>query len=142
MDKQQPITGLILRYAGVMTALCVITQIVIALRGSRMDWVATIALLPAFVYYLYFHLAHRTVLGNLRFGRLVAHGIGFLIVNLSYHIHAAFLIISETAGKGPEVHLTAGWFGVLFGMFIFWGLGLGIHTVASVANKGYEGLDA
>jgi hypothetical protein len=43
--------------------------------------------------------------------------------------------------QGPIVNLSEGWFGVLFGMFVIWGIGLLIHMIASIAQKGYEELD-
>jgi len=34
------------------------------------------------------------------------------------------------------------WFGVLFGMFVIWGLGLLIHLAASIGSRGFEDLRA
>ncbi len=140
--KSQSINQIILPYAGIMAILCLFAQIVTAARGSEIDFMAGLALVPAYLYYLYFHITSKEKLSKVRFGRLVAHFVAFLIVNLSYHIHAAILSlqnINET--QGPVVNLPEGWFGVLFGMFVIWGVGLLIHMIASIAQKGYEELD-
>jgi hypothetical protein len=141
-NKTQSINQIILPYAGIMAVLCLFAQVVIAVRGSEIDFVAGLALVPAYLYYLYFHITSKDKLSKVRFGRLVAHFVAFLIVNLSYHIHAAVLSLNNINDtQGPVVNLSEGWFGVLFGMFVFWGIGLLIHMIASIAQKGYEELD-
>ena len=117
-ENNQPIKKILLPYAGIMVILCIFAQVVIALRGSSIDFIAGLALMPAFIYYLYFNVMFKNRLSKVRFGALVAHVVGFLIVNLS-----------------PS------WFGVLFGMFVFWGLGLLIHLIASISLNGFEELE-
>lgn len=142
MKKSQSINQILLPYAGILTLLCVFAQIIVVLHGNEIDFISGLALVPAFLYYLYFYITSKQKLSKIRFGRLVAHVVAFLIVNLSYHIHAAILSLGNTSNtQGPVVHLSEGWFGVLFGMTTIWGLGLLIHTVASIAQKGYEELD-
>ena len=139
--KSQSINQIILPYAGIMATLCLFAQVVTAFRGSQIDLVAGLALVPAYLYYLYFYFTTRHTLSKVRFGSLVAHFIAFLIVNLSYHIHATILALGAiNAAKGGTV-LPQGWFGVLFGMFVFWGCWLLVHTIASISHKGYEELD-
>lgn len=141
-NKPKTISKILLPYAGIMLALCVFAQIITASRGSEIDLISGLALVPAYFYYMYFYFTSKKLLSKVRFGSLVAHFIAFLIVNLSYHVHASILIlndISET--NGPAVNLSEGWFGVLFAMFVIWGIGLLIHLIASISFNGYEELD-
>ena len=141
-SKSQSINQIILPYAGIMAILCLFAQIVTAARGSEIDFVAGLALVPAFLYYLYFHITSKEKLSKVRFGRLVAHFVAFFLVNLSYHIHAAIVLLQNISDiQGPVVNVSESWFGVLFGMFVIWGIGLLIHMTASIAQKGYEELD-
>ena len=141
-ENNQPIMKILLPYAGIMVILCIFAQVVIALRGSSIDFIAGLALMPAFIYYLYFNVMFKNRLSKVRFGALVAHVVGFLIVNLSYHIHAGVLVLSNVSNsQGPVVNLSPSWFGVLFGMFVFWGLGLLIHLIASISLNGFEELE-
>jgi len=138
-NQPRSVVQILLPYAGIMAVLAVFANLVVAFRGSTIDAVSGSALLPAFVYYVYFQITARAELSRIRFGLLVAHLVAFLIVNLSYHIHAATLaVLSFDSNSEPSVSLSPGWFGVLFGMFCIWGLGLLIHTVASIASRGFE----
>ncbi|MDQ5886372.1 MAG: hypothetical protein QG623_422 [Patescibacteria group bacterium] len=132
----------LLRYTGLMVLFSTILQIIIALRGNQIDFISQLLLALIAVYYFWYHYTTKDQLSKLRFGRLVAHLIGFLVVNLSYHIHAFVLFVtSNPAIKGTDgFSIDPSWFGVLFGMFCFWGIGLLIHLVASVANRGFEEL--
>ncbi len=130
------VNRILLPYMGIMAGMCLVVQILTAIRGSHIDLISGLFLVPVAVYYAYFQYASKGKLSKVRFGRLVAHVIGFLIVNLSYHIHAAILLL-----MGKEELLGADWGGVLVAMLIFWGLGLLMHMTASVAMRGYEELD-
>jgi hypothetical protein len=132
----------LLQYALVLVILSTLLQIFIAIRGNHIDFLSQLFLVVIAVYYFWYHYATKNQLSKLRFGRLVAHLIGFLVINLSYHIHALILFVtSNPAIKGTEgFTIDPAWFGVLFGMFSFWGVGLLIHLVASVVNRGFEEL--
>lgn len=44
--------------------------------------------------------------------------------------------------QGPVVNLSEGWFKVFYSACLFiWGIGLLIHMIASITQKGYEELD-
>lgn len=133
--KELNINKILLPYLGVIAAMCVILQIIIALRGHTIDLTAGLLTVIVALYYVYSQVTNRKKLNNIRFGRLVHHIIAFVIVNLSFHIHAGYLLISGQAGLVKEQ-----WFGVLFAMFVFWGLAFLIHLTASVAMRGYEEL--
>jgi 1,4-dihydroxy-2-naphthoate octaprenyltransferase len=132
----------LLRHFAIMLVSCVALQTVIAVRGNHIDVVSQLLLGCVALYYGWYHYSSRDQLRRLRFGRLVAHVVGYLIVNLSFHIHAFILIVSSNpAIKGTaDFTIDQGWFGVLFGMTTFWGLGLLTHLTASIAKRGFEEL--
>lgn len=132
----------LLWHFAIMFIGCVLVQIVIVIRGSKIDLLSTALLGVVAIYYFWYQFASHGQLSRLRFGRLVAHVVGFLIVNLSYHLHAFILFVTNSpAIKGSdELAIDPRWFGVLFGMMTFWGLGLLIHLIASIANRGFEEL--
>jgi hypothetical protein len=115
--------------------MCLLMQVLIAARGSEIDLVAGLLLLTVAVYYFYFQYSARSALRRIRFGQFVAHAAGFVIVNISFHIHAGFLLL-----LGKRELVDENWAGLLIGMFVFWGIGLLVHLMASVAMKGYEDL--
>ena len=63
-ENNQPIKKILLPYAGIMVILCIFAQVVIALRGSSIDFIAGLALMPAFIYYLYFNVMFKNRLSN------------------------------------------------------------------------------
>lgn len=130
----------LLTFIGVLGLLCSALQIFIALRGSHIDTPSTLLLGATAVYYFWYQSAKSSLLCKIRYGKLVAHLAGFLIVNLSYHVHAFVLMVTDNAAIVGHDYLpiNADWFGVLFGMTTFWGVGLFIHLIASVANRGFE----
>ena len=137
------INQILLPYAALLALLCIFAQVVTAARGNGIDLAAGLALVPACMYYLYFNYRNKSQLAKIRFGVLVTHFITFLVVNLSYHIHVAVLALQNaTDSHGPAISLSDGWFGALIGMFVIWGAGLLVHTVISIAQKGYEDLEA
>ena len=135
------VNKILLPYLGIMVAMCTVLQIIIAVRANGIDLLAGILTAVIALYYGYSQIVNRKKLNNIRFGRLIHHIIAFVTVNLSFHIHAAILaIVSTTNTHKFEVALLPEWYGVIFGMFVFWGLGLLIHMTASVAMRGYEEL--
>lgn len=125
----------ILPYIGILAVLCTGVQVLIAVRGHQIDIIAQILTLVIAAYYAYSQITTRLALNKVRFGRLIHHVTAFVIVNLSFHVHAAYLIVS-----GKRALIDENWYGVLFGMFVFWGIGFVIHLLASVALRGYEEL--
>lgn len=138
------ITKLLLPHIGILIALCLMLQLFVAVRGNEIDLAANIGLGVVALYYAYFHgLSQKgKSLKKVRFGRLVAHLSGFLIVNLSFHIHAFILYATNNPvmSGSDGLLMNSGWFGVIYGMTCFWGLGLLIHLIASVGARGYEEL--
>ncbi|MFT4189412.1 MAG: hypothetical protein QM621_12620 [Aeromicrobium sp.] len=134
----------ILPHLTVMIVLNLALQVVIAVDGHRIGAVAYLGTAVVAVAYAAFHLVRGRQLAQMRFGRLVAHVCGFITVNLGFHIHAAWLVMEDSPAIRGEhgFPLDDGWFGVLFGMFVFWGSSLVCHLIASIAQQGYEELHA
>jgi hypothetical protein len=142
INQAQEAKNSLLKHFAIMFALCAFLQITIAVRGNHIDLVSQFLLAVIALYYAWYNYSSRNLLRRLRFGRLVSHLVGFLIVNVSYHLHAFILFVSNNSAiKGDaEFTIDPSWFGVLFGMMTFWGLGLLVHLVASIANRGFEEL--
>lgn len=134
----------ILPYVAVMVVLNVGLQVGIVVAGNQIGITAFALTAVVAIVYAFYHWTRRATLSQIRFGRLVAHLCGFITVNLGFHIHAAVLIgINSTAIRGDaDFPIDDQWFGVLFGMFIFWGLGLLTHLTASIGSRGFEDLHA
>ncbi|WP_338749761.1 hypothetical protein [Janibacter alittae] len=134
----------ILPYLATMVVLNILLQLGIAATGNRIDLTAALMTAVVAVVYALYHWRRRHALSQIRFGRLVAHLCGFITVNLGFHIHAAVLIVgNEEAIRGDaNFPIDDQWFGVLFGMFVIWGVGLLIHLTASIASRGFEDLHA
>jgi hypothetical protein len=143
MKKQTTtLSQTVLPFAGILVLLSILAQVVTALNGSDMTLVSALALAPAALYYVYFMNTSKTTLSKMRYGQLVAHMVAFLVVNLSYHIHATFLVLGEASRlQQPVLTLPSGWFGATFGMFVVWGIWLLVHIFVSVARRGYEDLE-
>lgn len=142
IDQAQKASKSLLKHTGIMFVSCVVLQIAITLRDNKIDLISQLLLVGIAIYYVWYNITSKDQLSKLRFGRLVAHLVGFLVVNLSYHTHAFVLFVTNNpAIKGTDSFpINSGWFGVLFGMMTFWGLGLLIHTVALITNRGFEEL--
>ncbi|MBP6880293.1 hypothetical protein KBC31_01540 [Candidatus Saccharibacteria bacterium] len=144
INKELNAAKLLLPYLFIMLGTNILLHIFIAVRGNNIDIESQLFLAIIAIYYIYFNqIKANKPLSKIRFGKLVGHFIGYLIVNLGYFIHAYVLLISDSDAikfGGGRIALNPGWFGVLFGMATFWGIGLLIHTIASVASRGYEDL--
>lgn len=133
---------ILLIFAAAMLLLVAVMQYLIWLRGSAIDdfskWV--LAFIAGF--YAIYSLINKKLLSSVRFGNLTLHFLTYLLINLSFHVHAYLLIINNNPiiYGSNDFLLSPGWFGVLFGMSVFWGIGLMIHAISSVSFRGFEGL--
>lgn len=142
IDEAKAAKKSLLQHAAIMTVAVIALQLFIYAHGSVIDGSANLGLVVIALYYAWYHYSSRDLLARVRFGRLVAHLVGFIIVNVSYHLHAFILYVTNNpAIRGDkDFSINQGWFGVLFGMTTFWGIGLLIHMIASIANRGFEEL--
>lgn len=136
--------SVILPLLGAMVGLNIVVQAGVALDGNTIGWTAGLLTLVVALVYGGYSWQRRVVLSQIRFGRLVAHLCAFVTVNLGFHVQAAILIArNDPAIRGDaNFPIDAQWFGVLFGMFVIWGVGLLIHLTASIGSRGFEDLHA
>lgn len=134
----------ILPYLGTMVGLNILLQIGIVAIGNQINAAAALMTAVVALVYALYHWTRRKPLAQIRFGRLVAHLCGFITVNLGFHMHAAVLMVTNNEAIRGDANFPIDdqWFGVLFGMFVIWGLGLLIHLTASIASRGFEDLHA
>jgi hypothetical protein len=150
----------LLIYAATLSGLMVAVCAAMAANGHHLYTIETVSVendtiygefiftLPlalfvgVFLYYVYYNLTSKKLLSRVRYGLLVAHVTSFLIVNVPFHLYAFILFMSNNAAiRGNDnFAISPDWYGVLFGMTTFWAIGLLVHTIASVANRGFEEL--
>lgn len=123
-------------YLGIIAGLVVI-HAVIAFSGSAITVLSALllaALALAAGIYLWMR---RHDIARIRFGSLVAHVALFVPVVASYSLHAAVIGMRDPAGAADTL-LGSPWFGAVFLTTGLWGLGLMLHLVASIAQRGWE----
>ena len=132
--------SLLLPYVLGLTLLCALLQLYIVIDGNRIGVVAQLLTAGVALYYAAFMFTRRRRLGQVRFARLVAHATTYAVVNTSFQPHAAILgfVGSEALRDQGYLPVDSGWFGPTFAMAGFWGVGLTIHAIASIAQRGFE----
>ncbi|MEZ5380937.1 MAG: hypothetical protein R2754_03975 [Microthrixaceae bacterium] len=132
--------SLLLPYVLGLTLLCALLQLVIVIDGNRIGMMSTLLSAGVALYYAAFIYTRRKPLGQVRFARLVAHATTYAVVNTSFQLHAAILGMagSEVLRGHDYLPVDSGWFGPTFAMAGFWGIGLTIHAIASIAQRGFE----
>lgn len=130
----------LLPYVLVLLGSTAVLHLIIVLAGNRITVLTTLPLVViALGYAIYLVTAGRS-LGQVRYGRLVAHALSYAVINVGYLLHA-FLLISfgSPAIRGDDyLALDAGWFGATFGMATFWGIGLILHGLGALLDRGFE----
>ena len=131
---------LLLPYVLGLLALSTLVHLAIALGGNEIDLSAQLLTGSMAVFFVGFLIIRWEALGQVRFGRLVAHAATYAIVNGGFQLHAAVLVIAGTdlLRSGDHLPHDHGWFGPTFAMAGFWALGLIIHAIASIARRGFE----
>lgn len=131
---------LLLPYVLGLIGLCAGLHLAIAATGNEIGFFATVLTGVIAAYYVVYLVRTRSILRRVRFAPLVAHAVTYVVVCGSFQLHAAILVFSNSAnlrGDG-DLPVDAGWFGPTYAMAGFWAIGLVIHAVASVAQRGYE----
>jgi hypothetical protein len=131
---------LILPFELSLLVLVAALHVVIVIDDNQIRLLSTLLLAGVAAYYFVFLAVRGSRLRQVRFGMLVAHATAYAIVNVSYLLHAAILIVADNPAIRGDAHfvLDPGWFGVTFGMATGWGIGLLLHAFASIANRGWE----
>jgi hypothetical protein len=111
-----------------------VLQLYIALVAANEITIGAYLVLAAIgLYYFLFRASHATQLRQRPFGDYFAHVGGYIVINGSFWIHAALLVAT-----GNRELIDSNWAGLLFGMSVLWGIGVLLHTIGAVLDKGYE----
>ena len=131
---------LLLPYVLGLAAACALLQLFIVINGNRIGLGAQLLTGVVAIYYATYLILRRHELGKVRFARLVAHAATYAIVNGSFQLHAAILAIagSDVLRGDDYLPIDEGWFGPTLAMAGFWAVGLTIHSIASIAQRGFE----
>lgn len=123
-----------LQFALAMLGGVAVVQLFIAIvADNRITLGSNLLLAVVAIYYAFFAYAYRKRLRMRAYGEYAVHLCGYLLVNGGYWLHAGVLVLG-----GHSELIDDAWYGVLFGMSLFWGIGLLIHTVGALMTKGHE----
>jgi hypothetical protein len=124
----------LVRFALVMLGGVTIVQLIIAfVADNRITVGSTLPLVLVAIDYGYFQYRHRKRLRMRAYSEYFVHLCGYILVNGSYWLHAWVLVLI-----GNRDLIDNGWYPALFGMSLFWGVGLLIHTFGALVSKGHE----
>lgn len=126
---------LLLPYTLGLVALCAILQVIVAIRGPKVDIIDGLLFVPVAIYYAAFERIRRRSLTRIRFGALVAHAVTFAVVNGSWQLHAFF---AAAPLNDNSVALDPSWIGPTFAMCGFWSIGLTLHAISAISQRGFE----
>ena len=83
-------------------------------------------------------------LGKVRFGVLAAHLVTYAAVNVGFGLHFFVLALTNNPavradpGEAADFVMDSGWFGAALAMPALWGVGLLMHSVGAITNRGFE----
>ncbi len=143
IQQVQETKNSLLKHFAILFALCTLLQAIMAVRGSQIDVVAQLMLAVVAVYVAGYHYFARDLLRRMRFGWVIGHAVAFMVVTLSYHVHALVLYARDSSliqSDGTSFTVDRGWYGILVGLTTFWGIGFLMHLVSSIASRGFEEL--
>lgn len=109
------------------------THVAIVLQDHKVTILAFLALAVVAIAYYVQTYRFRIVFRRVRHGSFLAHLSGYVIVVGSFYLHAGYLLASNQRDL-----IDANWYGLLFGMGLFWGLGLVTHAAGTFMTKGFE----
>lgn len=144
IDRRGSVTtrahGSLLPYALTFLAANIVIQLVIVATGNRITLLSTSLLGLAALGYAIYLLTIGRVLGRVRYARLVAHAFSYVVVNVGFGLHAYILFaVGSPAIQGDGyLPMDPHWFGATFGMASFWGIGLILHGLGALLDRGFE----
>ncbi len=104
--------------------------------NSQLGTVQELAFAVIALSYAIFIKKFRKQLAKVPYLLLAINVFTYFITNVSFWIHA-FVASSVKSG----FVLTANWYGAIISMPLIWGVGLAIHAIESVSNKGYDSIE-
>lgn len=124
----------LVRFALIMfTGVAIVQLYIVFAADNRITLGSEVLLAVVAIYYASFLYWHRKRLRMRAYGEYFVHLFGFILVNGSYWFHASILVLA-----GNRDLIDGSWSAVLFGMSLFWGIGLLIHTCGALITKGHE----
>jgi hypothetical protein len=108
-------------------------QVAIALTGNRIGILSGILTAVVALVYAVYLVGPGRSLGTVRYGRLVAHAL---------HLYILLVIGSPAAQGTVGFPMNAGWVGAALAMPGIWGVGLLIHGLGAILDRGYEARSA
>lgn len=145
--SQKPSTvnsrSLLLPYMLTLVAAMLIIHIVIALTGGSITLLAGAMTAVAALGIAAWLWRNHRALRHVRFGMVIAHVTAFIIVTVSYNLHALIRVFVLGFGDAPPTGaagqiLSSSWFGATLVMSSLWGLGLLIHLLGAILGRGWE----
>lgn len=129
MDKK------IISYIITLASFLVLGHLFIAVsEDSQITFASGLAILPAGLLYSIFSFVNYKELRKKAYAGLLLHVATYLLVNISFFIHASTIASFE----GGLVSLEEGWYGPVVNMPLFWGIGLLAHTIYTWSRRGFE----
>lgn len=129
----------LLPFALTLLGANIVLHLLIVLAGNRITLLTTLPLLAIAVGFAVYLLTRGRSLGRVRYGRFVAHALGYAIINVGYLLHAYVLVATGSpAIAGTGTPLDPAWLGATFAMAGIWGLGLILHGIGAVLDRGFE----
>lgn len=130
----------LLPYVLALIGATAVLHLLITLSDNRITVLTTLPLVVIALGYAIYLVTLGRPLGQVRYGHLVAHALTYAVVNVGYLLHAFVLIASDSPAVRGDGHfaLEAGWFGATFGMAAFWGIGLILHGLGALLDRGFE----
>ncbi len=127
-------------YITLLVLVTLMQTINITRNGNFNSLVSGLMLFAIFIFYMFYGIKQKSKLKKIRFGYLIFHFMTYTLVNISYTV-AAFILywnsIFTITGDG-YISMPKEASGALYFMPIYWGIGLIIHTLASIFNRGFE----
>ncbi len=129
----------LLPYALALLGANLVLHLVIVLGDNRLTVLTTLPLVAIALGAAIYLATRGRGLGRVRYGRFVAHALLYATVNVGYLLHAWVLVMlgAPVLSGGPSAPGGA-WAGAVLAMASCWGLGLVLHGLGAVLDRGFE----
>lgn len=129
----------LLPYTLALLGANLLLHLVIVLGGNRITVLTTLPLVAIALGAALYLATRGRGLGRVRYGRFVAHALLYATVNVGYLLHAWVLVaLGAPLFSGEPSAPDDAWPGAVLAMASFWGLGLILHGLGVVLDRGFE----